>query len=288
MTGSGRAVLDRASGRYEAEARSVNHRFLKTSLRTAGPLGSLDAPLEEAVRRHVSRGHVTLFVRFTPVAAGAGESVSEVAFIATAARLADLARTTGLAPPSVGDVLRVPGVLADASDPAGGETHAAEAAEAAGAALTALVEARRREGRELGLEIERLLAAVETALSSVKAEATEAPRRTRERLEARMAELLQGTGASPDEAVMAREAAILADRADVREEITRLEAHLAHAREVLGKGGAVGRTLDFLVQEIHRETNTIGSKTNEIALSRVVVEMKSDVERLREQVQNLE
>jgi uncharacterized protein (TIGR00255 family) len=151
-----------------------------------------------------------------------------------------------------------------------------------------MLQARRREGTHLEAEVRRLLEAIETNLAEVKARADEVPAAVKARLEARIEELLAGKGAPFEPAQLAREAALLADRADVREEISRLEGHIAHAREVLDGAGAVGRALDFLVQEMHREANTIASKSADLELSRNVVGMKADVERLREQVQNLE
>jgi uncharacterized protein (TIGR00255 family) len=114
------------------------------------------------------------------------------------------------------------------------------------------------------------------------------PRLYRDRLAARIAALLEGSGVQPDPALLAREVAAFADRCDVSEELARLEGHLAHAESMLAAGGAVGRKLDFLVQEFHREANTLGSKSPDPATTAVVLDVKADVERLREQVQNFE
>jgi uncharacterized protein (TIGR00255 family) len=290
MTGAGTFVLEHAVGRFEVEARSVNHRFLKVGWRTQGPLPDLALEAEERVRSRVARGHVTVHVRFAPAGARAGASlVDPAAFAAAAAELSALARAAGLAAPTAGDVLRLP-VLSEAQ--ARGATDAAALGAATLAALDggleALDAARRREGQALVAELTRLLDAVDAAGRALAARAAEVPKAWQERLRARLAELLAGTGASLDPAALAREVAAMAERSDVREELTRLAAHVAHARELLAAGGQVGRPLDFLAQELAREANTVGSKANDLALTRSVIGLKADVERLREQVQNLE
>lgn len=287
MTGSGSAVLDHELGRFEAEARSVNHRFLKTSIRTWGPLPSLDTGLETAVKARIRRGHVHVQVRFTPTGSAAGDPVDEEAFASAAERLRHLAAAHGLGAPDTGDVLRMPGVLADARAPTS-EDSAAPALEAAGAALDALQAARTREGAAMAAELAQLASDLRGHVVAVAERADQLPGRVQERLHERLDALLQGSETLPDPAQVAREAALLADRADIREEIARLEAHLEHLDEILAEGGAVGRRLDFLVQEMHRETSTIGSKAQDLELGRHVLDMKQLVERLREQVQNLE
>ncbi|MFM8980271.1 MAG: YicC/YloC family endoribonuclease [Planctomycetia bacterium] len=289
MTGVGTHALDHALGRLEAEARSVNQRFLKVSLRTQGPLPDLLAEAEERVRARVQRGHVSLLLRFTPAPAAPGASIDPAAFAAAARELAHLTRVAGLAAPSAGDVLRMPGLVATSSaTPAQSEALAAAALQAVEGALAQMEGARRREGGVLACEVTGLLDRIERAVHELAARAAEVPQALQERLRARLAELLQGTGASLDPAALAHEVAALADRSDVREELARLCAHVGHAREILARGGSVGRQMDFLAQEFAREANTVGSKANDLALTRTVIGLKADVERLREQVQNLE
>lgn len=289
MTGAGTQVLEHALGRLEAEARSVNQRFLKVSLRTQGPLPDLLAEAEERVRARVQRGHVTLLLRFTPAPAAPGATLDPAAFAAAARELAQLTRVAGLPAPTAGDVLRMPGLVAAAAQPAASaEALAAAALQAIDGALLQLEAARRREGGVLACEVTGLLDRIERAVHELAGRAAEVPHALQERLRARLAELLQGSGAGLDPAALAREVAALADRSDVREELARLAAHVGHAREILARGGGVGRQLDFLAQELAREANTVGSKANDLALTRTVIGLKADVERLREQVQNLE
>jgi uncharacterized protein (TIGR00255 family) len=286
MTGAGTARTDGALGRFEAEARSVNHRFLKTSVRASGPLPSLDGAIEDVVRSAAERGHVSVSVRFSP-ATGAASRIDEAAFAAASARLKGLAMANGLSSPTVAEVLAVPGVLETSGDEEGSAARVEGALDAVRAALAKMNAAREREGEALRREASALLESIAKGARAVESRASAFPQAAKARLEARLAELL-GPSVPLDAATVAREVALLADRADVREEVARLEAHVAHAREVLEQGGAVGRRLDFLVQEMHREANTVGSKCDDLEVTRVVLDLKTAVERLREQAQNLE
>ncbi len=287
MTGAGAATVEHAAGRFAVEVRAVNHRFLKTSIRTPGPLAQIEPEIETRIRRAAARGHVSLHVRFTATADAIGGSIDDAAFARAAERLKDLARDNELRPPVLSDVLRLPGVTQDAIA-AAADGLQAPALEAVDAALAQLVAGRCREGAMLVEEIEELLGRIEGATQVVADRADDLPGLVRDRLTARLEDLLAGSGTPPDPEQLAREVALLADKADVREEIARLRAHVTHAREMVTGGGPLGRRLDFLVQEMHREANTIGSKSTDLSLARTVVDLKADVERLREQVQNLE
>lgn len=287
MTGAGAAAVDHETGRYAVELRSVNHRFLKTSVRSHGPVSAVDRTVEELLKGRVVRGHVSAYVRFTPAPRTAATAIDEEAFREAAARLTALASASGMDPVQVADVLRVPGVVGETAR-ARDDQSRAPLTDAVRAAVDEFVTSRRREGELMAAEIRTLLGRIAEAVSDISAHAAEVPAAYRDRLTARLDELLEGSGTRFDPDQLAREVALLADRSDVREEIARLEAHLQHASEVLAAGGPVGRRLDFLIQEMNREANTIGSKAVDLSISRRVVDMKSDVERLREQVQNLE
>lgn len=289
MTGAGTFVVEAASGRIEAEARSVNHRFFKTTLRTHGPLPSAGQLVEDALKRVVRRGHVSVHLRYRPASSTDTSGwIDDAAFAEAAKHLADLAEQHGLGAVHPRDVLRVPGVLVEGR--AGKDEDALTAAlkEAVAGVAAALQTAREREGELMAEEVDDLLGRISLALASIVERAGEVPAAYQQRLQKRLEELLKGSGVEPDPAHMARECAILAEKSDVREEIARVEAHVLHARELLHAGGPVGRRLDFLVQELHREANTIGSKTNDLDLSRTVLDLRAAIERLREQVQNLE
>ena len=289
MTGAGTFVVETAAGRIEAEARSVNHRFLKTSVRAQGALPAATAAVEEVVRKVLRRGHVSVHLRLRPPPADTGTArIDEQAFTTAARRLKALAAAEGLETVRARDVLAVPGVLGDASSATDEEAVATAMRAAIDGVIQALQAAREREGAALATELSDLLGDIATAGQTLAARAGEVPVAYHGRLRKRLEDLLKGSGVEPDPTQLARECALLAERSDVREEVARLSAHIAHAREVLAEGGAIGRQLEFLVQELHREANTVGSKANDLALSRVVLELKTGIERLREQVQNLE
>jgi uncharacterized protein (TIGR00255 family) len=289
MTGAATFVLEAPAGRLEAEARSVNHRFLKATVRTHGSLPGATAVVEDALRQAVRRGHVTVHLRLRPApSAETGARVDQDAFATAARHLARLAREHGLAEVRVADVLALPGVLAEDQAGADEQAVAAALAEAVGGVVAELQAAREREGALLAAEVRALLDDIETTARALEQRAGEVPAAFQARLAKRMEDLLQGTGVAPDPAWLARECAVLAERSDVREEIARVAAHVAHARDLLAGGGPIGRRLEFLAQELHREANTVGSKANDLDLSRRVLDLRAGVERLREQVQNLE
>ena len=291
MTGAGTASVDTPSGRVDAEVRSVNHRFLKVSAHVSGALGALESDVEDRVRAQVERGHVTVSLRFTrsSSAAAAAFRVDTALAKAAADRLRDLADAAGVDREiSLRDVLLVPGVVGDATATAAPPDVEVAASKALDAALASHRSSRAREGRHLADECRAILARVGANAVTMRARAPELPRLYRDRLAARITALLAGSGVEPDPALLAREVATFADRCDVAEELARLDAHLAHAASLLATDGAVGRKLDFLVQEFHREVNTLGSKSPDPEMTAVVLDVKADVERLREQVQNFE
>lgn len=291
MTGAGTSVVDVPAGRFEAEARSVNHRFLKLSLHLGPSLSSLEPGIEERIRGKVERGHVTVSLRYTrsSKAAAASFHLDEDVAKAAAKRLKGLAKACGIeGAVTLKDLLAVPGVVSDA----GGESLAAPlekaATKALDGAIDALLASRATEGRHLAGECRAILARIAGVTERLVSMAPALPKAYRDRLATRIAALLEGSGVAPDPAALAREVATFADRSDVAEELARLAGHLKHAEELLAAGGAVGRKLDFLVQEFHREANTLGSKSPDPAITALVIEVKADIERLREQVQNFE
>jgi uncharacterized protein (TIGR00255 family) len=289
MTGSGTHAVDAPTGRFETEARAVNHRFLKVTARAHGPLPSITELVEGSVRPHVRRGHVTVHVRFRPAApTDFADRIHDEAFGAAARRLTELATRHDLGPVTAADVLGIPGVLADQRADGDDDALRADVRRAVEGVVAELQASRTREGEALAREIIALLEAIEAGVRAIAARAEEVPVAYRARLEKRLGELLEGTGHAPDPAQVARECALMAERSDIREEIARLAAHGEHARALLAEGGAIGRRLDFLAQEFHREANTIASKTSDLALARTVLDLRADVERLREQVQNVE
>jgi uncharacterized protein (TIGR00255 family) len=291
MTGAGTAVVDVPAGRVFAEARSVNHRFLKVSVHLSPALASLEPAVEERARTRLERGHVTIGLRFTRSKKGAAAAfrLDADAAAAAAKRLKAVAKAAGIeGGVTLRDLLALPGVVEGADDeelPAAVERAATKALDGA---LAALVASRAGEGARLAAACRELLSRIAAAVERLAARAPALPGEYRDRLQARIRSLLEGSATEPDPAALAREVAAFADRCDVTEEIARLRSHLAHAESLLASAGAVGRKLDFLAQEFHREANTLGSKSPDAAATATVVELKADVERLREQVQNFE
>jgi len=286
MTGFGRAQSALPDGtQVSVTVRSVNHRFLDLSLKMRDDLGALEAPLRKLVGASVSRGHVDLSVRVTRPAGGAVTIDG-----ATAARYSEtwisLAAERDLPTElTARDLLSLPGVVRVAEDEAG-EALGAAVLDAASTALADFDASRRREGDALRAALAGILDRLEDGIGRV----SEAREGLSERLLAQLRERVGKLAAAVplDEARLAQEVALLADRADITEEVDRFRAHLVEARRLLAAGGASGKRLDVLSQELHREANTASQKARELPLTRVLLDLKSDVEALKEQVQNVE
>ena len=289
MTGFGAATLEAAGASVTAEARAVNHKHLQVKVRLPAEFLELEGDVEALVKRRLDRGSVALNVQFAEGARVAGPSVQPEVAARLKKELLKLARELGMPPElSLDTLARLPGVVsASAPSAQSREREKKLVLSAAEKALAALEAMRETEGRALAKdlrknakELERLARAVEKRMPDVVREQGAA-------LTRRVEELLAGKHAlAPND--LAREIALIADRLDVSEELSRLSSHLAQFEAILAREGPVGRTLDFLVQELLRETNTIGSKCNDAAVAHAVVEMKTAIERLREQVQNVE
>lgn len=290
MTGFGNAEATRGPLTLTVELRSVNHRFLDVSLR----LPPLAAPFEIDVRQHLkqnlARGRVTVAVttRVTQDPTGAtldpDRLAAAVAMLQQAA--AEVAGVTGK-PQEIGldQLLAVPDLLkADEAELPAEEVKAA-LMEALAGAVQELQAMKTAEGKALVAEMTGRLDAVETALAEVVKLAPRAAVEIETKLKERLAKLLDEP-LEPQR--LAQEVALLADKANINEEIERLGIHLASFRETLAAGGQVAKRLTFLLQEMHREVNTMGSKTNLMEITNLVITMKDEVESLREQIANLE
>jgi uncharacterized protein (TIGR00255 family) len=284
MTGFGAARREAADAVAQVEVRSVNNRHLAVSVRGPAAFDAKQAELEAAVRSRLTRGtvNVTISVRARRMAAPSRINASVVEDYLR--QLAEAGLPTS--PDVVAQVLRLPGVLEEAPQEGFGDTELALVKDALDAALVALVEMREREGAALAADLTGGVDEVERLAGVVASRVPEAVAAAHERLKERLAALL-GDTAVPAELV-AREIAVLADKSDVAEEVARLASHVAQWRAALAEGGPVGRRLDFLAQEMGRESNTIGSKSQDETIARAVVDMKVAVERLKEQAANVE
>jgi uncharacterized protein (TIGR00255 family) len=286
MTGFGAGQAALAGGVLQVELRAVNHRHLDIKVRCPETL-DVSGVVEELLRATLVRGHVEASLRWD--APNARSSVfDEQRARDVYAALSALSRE--LAPGSVVPieaVLAVPGVLArGASAPARSELEVAARA-AVATAMNALVAMRAREGAALGLDLLERARLLRDRVAWIEAERPRLLLGFRERLTTRVAKLLEGTDIAVDAGRLTQEVAWLADRSDIVEETKRLAVHLSEFCTSVERGGTVGRKLDFVVQELGREINTIGSKANDAAIAHCVVEMKTELERIREQVQNI-
>ena len=290
MTGYGRAEVSGTRLAVSIECKSLNHRTLDIALRLPRLFSGFELDARRVIQSAVQRGRLEVTVGLGSAAGGPLAPV--VVNVEQAREYAALARQVGDAlalgsGPSLEWVLGQPGVLSREEQPAMPPDEAwALLAEALGRALAELVARREAEGQAL---VQDLVALHEILVGQAGLMAERVPV-AMERHTTRLRERLQALlGETPlDEARAATEVAVWAGRTDISEELTRLRAHLAEFARLLHEGGTVGRTLDFLIQEMNREVNTIGSKADDLELSQAVIAGKSTLEKLREQVQNLE
>lgn len=294
MTGYGEAERETPAGRLRVEIRTVNHRYLHVNFRAPTALARWEAELREWLRASIARGHVNCTVRLeAPNGAAAGSAAFRIADERVAAYLAafrDLGDRFGVpGEPDLALLARFNDILVH--DP-GGEEEVEVTAEDLRAAIEAAarqnVEMREEEGRRLRADLEERLGAIEGALHTIEVRAPERLRAERNRLRDAVRELAEGVAVDPDR--LAQEVAFLAERWDVNEELVRFRSHVDLFRQLIAAPAEepVGKRLAFLVQEMHREANTIGSKANDAAMAHSVVAAKDEVERLREQVENVE
>ena len=288
MTGFGTGRSRAGDEELSVEVRAVNHKHLEVKVRLPRELAALEAAVVKAVRSRCARGAVDVAVRRSASTVTGAVPTVDAAMarawreaLRTVARAAELADT-----PTASQVAGQPGVVR-MEEPVTDLALAEGALERALAeALDAMVAARVREGRALEADLSARLQRVATLAAEVAALAPRTVETYRARLQERVADLLKG--APVDEARLVQEVALFAERTDVAEEATRLQAHLAAFRSFLASSEPAGRKMDFLVQEMHREVNTTGSKSQSTDISTRIVELKAELERIREQVQNVE
>ena len=290
MTGYGRGEAAFDGRTIVVEVRAVNNRYLDCTVKMPRAYIFAEDALKARVQASVARGKLDVFVNISGVGAeGVSVTVNEElakAYIDALARLHEL--SGGKAPESysVTDLARFPDVLTVEKQEEDQDTLKEQLLAALDLALADFSAMRAKEGERLAEDILSRAAAIETLVGRVEERSPQTVSEYRARLEAKMAEVLQNT--QIDESRLLTEAAIFADKIAVDEETVRLRSHISQLRELLAKGGAVGRKLDFLIQEFNREANTIGSKCSDIEIARYVVDIKAEIEKIREQVQNLE
>ena len=289
MTGFGRGSAEGESGSVGVEVRSVNSRFLDIQVRSPHQLQAFEQMVREKIQGRVGRGKVSVHISWEEGASiGPLPTLDETVvarYVEDLRRLAAMDGVSGRAEVDRELLVRLPGVFR--SEVAQGNNEEAEGllAAALATALDDFVAMRTREGEALAVDLRQRIERIESLLAEVEKGVPEARKQVHARLREKVDELLKP--GEVDEARLAIEVALIADRSDITEEIVRFHSHNAQFVEALDKGGEVGRRFNFLLQEMNREANTISSKAANSAIVHTVLDVKEEIERLREQVQNL-
>jgi uncharacterized protein (TIGR00255 family) len=284
MTGFAAVAVDLPGVSLSVELRSVNHRYLDLQIRLPDELRSQESALRERITADLKRGKVECRISLNRTAPGAAALAVDAARVEQLAKAAAnvVRHAPGAAPLSVAEILRWPGVLAEPA--VAPEELVARVQSLAGTALHDLAASRAREGAKLAATLEERCAAIERQVARIAPRIPALHAAYVEKLGARLRE----AGLDPDQDRLKQELALFATKIDVAEEVERLTTHVAEVRRVLNAGGSAGKRLDFLMQELHREANTLGSKSVDAELSQASLELKVLIEQMREQVQNIE
>ena len=290
MTGYGRARQTLNGRDITVEVKSVNNRYLDTTVKLPRAYIFTEDAIKRRIQAAVSRGKVDVLVSIDST--GADETVVALNEPLAKSYLEALRKLTALSPSMLRgeyralDVARFPDVLTVTKAEEDLESVQADICAVVDAALAAYNTMRAIEGEKLAADIGARLTTIETLTGKVEERSPETVKEYREKLTARMQEVLQST--TIEESRILTEAAIYADKIAVDEETVRLRSHVSQLRTMLASDEPMGRKMDFLIQEVNRESNTCGSKCNDVEIARVVVELKAEVEKIREQVQNIE
>jgi len=287
MTGFGSAEGNVLGGRLSIEIRSVNHRYYNPQLKLPFELGGVEGPLRERLRQLLERGHVTVTARWIDAPPREGTVAVDLGrarhLVAAAKELKKRLKLKGDV--DLAFVARQPEVLTPHQDGVA-PAQWSDVEPIVERAVRELLGMRAREGAALAAELTGRLGALEAGARAIEQRAPERLTAELARLKKAVAEL--AAGVQVDEQRLAVEVALMADRVDITEELVRLRTHLAACQEALRSDGAVGKQLGFLAQELLREVNTIGSKANDAAITQTVIAMKGELEKVREQLDNLE
>ena len=288
MTGYGRAVQELHGRTVTVEIRSVNHRYFDCTVKTARIYAFLEDTVKKAVQNSVSRGKLDVSVTIDDSRSDDVQVVfNEHIFDAYYRSMQEMAKRYELRDDiSVTAIGRYPEVFTIEKREADAEELRADVTTVTEQALVEFSAMRAREGAKMYEDISGRGAEIGKMVDTIAERAPKIVAEYRERITQRIREILEGV--QPDEGRLLTEAALFADRTAIDEELVRLRSHLQQLEDMLRDDVPVGRKLDFLVQELNRETNTIGSKANDLTVTRIVVDIKSEIEKIREQVQNVE
>lgn len=289
MTGYGDAVTERDGLSVSVEIRSINNRFLKISPRFSEPLGSLELQVEDEIRKMISRGSVTVNVKISRAKKADSYQINFMLLSSYRDQLNGWLKESNASAQwsDFQTLLNLPGVVENTNDD-DSSAVAPLVLETLNAATEKLVAMRVREGKAMADDLLANLADVETHLGVVIERAPQIAPIFGERLVERLNKLFEQVGVEIQQSDVIREIGIFADKCDISEEIARLKSHISQFRSILANDASPGKKLDFLTQELFREVNTIGSKANDFPISQEVISMKASIERIREQVQNIE
>ncbi len=288
MTGYGAAEASHEGALVKVELRSVNHRFFDSQIRISRDFAGLEARVKESLGSEVSRGRVSASIDVQSDGAGVALVLDEAVADEYRTIFRILEERWGMnAPADAGAFAQLPEVVRRESRQLDPEAAEAALDQALSEALGQLMAMREGEGKAIGSDLADRVGKIDGLLGKIEQESGDAVENTRARLEDRIAQIVPA-GTTPDPDRLATEVAMIADKADITEELVRFRAHDEAFLAFLEMGEAVGKRLDFLLQEMNREVNTIGSKSSSAAVAHLVVGVKEEIERLREQVQNVE
>ncbi len=290
MTAFGRGEAEGSGCKMSVECRTLNHRFLDLHLRMPRSLMGLEERLRKLISTHMARGRVELSISLEYTGQSPRSLVADQDLLKDAAAILTTIQEAWALPEPWGwdQLLHFPEVVSlRETSPADDEVLWSVLGPATQKALDVVDGMRRREGEYLGTELRGLLQRVVEQIGIIEQRVGTVPQSYRDKLTVRLAQLLPETN-PVDPQRLAQEVAVLADRGDITEELARLRSHLEQFHLTLAAKKPLGRKLDFVIQELNREINTIGSKATDVGISQAVIEIKSELERLREQVQNLE
>ena len=288
MTGFGDARASKDGISYSIEIRTINQRFFDLQVRLPSELHALEAEIKKALQTEIVRGKVTVFVGIDPSATNSEElSVDENRAAFYVSSLNKLAKKLKIKNEiAVRDLLSFSDIFKVEKKEADVQKTWAAMRPVVEKALKALIASREKEGKMTQLDLESRLKSIVKNVERIQSRAKDLPTKYKQKLESRIKELTGGL--ELDEERLVKETAIMAERTDITEEIVRLMNHIDLFHKSLREKGDVGKRLDFVVQEMNRETNTIGSKCSDFGVANEVVEIKSELEKIREQIQNVE
>ena len=287
MTGFGQGSADGENFKVRVDIRSVNNRYLDVHTRLPQELSSLEVTLKKQVQAALKRGRIDVTIAIEQSRQATFE-INRPLVAGYLTALGELKTEFGLqGDPSLDLVAKLPGAIQVSQDTTSlDESLVAGVVAAVSQAIVALTEMRLTEGQGLAGELKQRLDNIESQLPVIESEAARLPGLYREKLQKRLQDLVEG--GQIDETRLAQEAVMLADRSDISEEITRLKSHISQMRDQLRGDEEVGKRLDFILQEMNREANTILSKSSDLSISDAAIVIKTEVEKLREQAQNVE